>query len=226
MSTQFDPEDVYDTLRTEGVFEEDDGELRLTEEFRAARERFRGTVTEYDDDTKAELIAGYADGTPFGVEEISDYILADAMAIEEVCETVDKATSVHVAVSLERTETADGDTNLPAGFVALSGEEIAPFIESQPASILYFWREDCEPCAEVREDLSALRHDGIIPEGVGLGAVYGPDHVELLREEYDAAAAPTVLFCSGATVESRFVGNPGIDALRHEIDLLVEDVDA
>lgn len=226
MSTQFDPEDVYETLRSEGVFEEDDEELRLTEEFREARERFRGTVAEYDDDTTADLLAEYVDGTPFEVADVEDPTFADALAVEEVCESVDKGTSVHVALSLDRSESVSEEEHVPAGFVALSGEEIAPFIGSRPASILYFWREDCEPCAAVREDLSALRHDGTVPEAVGLGAVYGPDNVELLREEYDVGAAPTVLFCSGGTVESRFVGNPGIDAMRREVELLVEDIDA
>ncbi|SDX94520.1 thioredoxin domain-containing protein [Halobellus clavatus] len=225
MSTSTDPEELYELLREEGLFEESAENLRFTDAFRQARDECRERVADLDDETFREQVEGYVDGTDFDVEEIDRRTLGDAIAVWETCDSLDQATSVHVALSLERTETADGDPNLPAGFVALSGEEIAPFTQSQPASVLYFWRKDCEPCAAVREDLSALRHDGAIPESVGLGAVYGPDNVELLREEYEVGAAPTVLFFSGSTVESRFVGNPGIDALRQEIALLVEDIE-
>jgi len=220
MSTQTDPEELYDTLRAEGLFEAEGEHLKLTDDFRTARERRRG---EFDETADAEgRIAEYVDGTPFSVEDVDEWIVADAMAVQDTCETIDAGTSVHVALSLDRSESVESDGHVPSGFVSIAGEEIESFLDAHPASIVYCWREDCEPCDAVRRHLEDLRERGAIPDGIGLGAIYGPDNARVLSEEYDIGGSPTTLFCSGTRIESRCVGNPGPNGLQREIDLLAE----
>lgn len=224
MSAQIDPDELYDTLRAEGLFEEEDERLQLSDDFVSARERFRAEIGERDDGADAARLAEYVDGTPFSVDDIDDHTFADAMAIRETCETIDSGTSVHVALSLDRSESVEEDPHVPSGFVSLGGEEIEPFLQAHPASIIYCWREECDPCSAVRDHLEDLRRDGTIPESFGLGAIYGPDNAAVLTEEYDIGGSPTTLFCSGRTIESRCVGNPGPNGLRREIELLAENL--
>ena len=117
MSTQTDPEELYDTLRAEGLFEAEGEHLKLTDDFRTARERRRG---EFDETADAEgRIAEYVDGTPFSVEDVDEWIVADAMAVQDTCETIDAGTSVHVALSLDRSESVESDGHVPSGFVSI-----------------------------------------------------------------------------------------------------------
>lgn len=223
MSTH-DPEELYETLRVEGVFEEDGEKLRLSDDFTQTRERTREDVADFDDRTFAARAEEYAGGGEFSPDDLDERTLADAMAIYETCETIDREASVHVARSLARSETDESDPHIPRGFVTLSGEEIQSFMQAHAAAVIYCWREDCEPCDGVKENLEELRREGAIPEEVGLGAVYGPDNATVLYEEYDVGVSPTTLFCSGSTIESRYVGNPGVDGLRSEIETLVADL--
>ncbi|GGM59880.1 thiol-disulfide isomerase/thioredoxin [Halarchaeum rubridurum] len=223
MSAHTDPAALYERLRDEGLFEESDEEVRLSDAFAAARERERAALAARDDDAIAALRETYtADGDvePDGVDERT---LADAVAVHETCESVDPLTSLHVARSLARDGLDGTDPHVPDGFVSLDGDEIGRFLDAHAAAVVYCWREDCEPCDAVRADLDALRDEGVVPDAVGLGAVYGPDNVDELRDGYEVGAAPTVLFCAGDTVASRFVGNPGREALRRELELLVEE---
>lgn len=225
MGTRIDPDDVYDRLREGGVLEQaTDERLVFTDEFSRNRERCRETVAAFDDEAYAAAVEEYTDGRDdLSAENLDDDLLADAMAVHETCGSVDPTTSTYVALAIERSETARRRP-IPDGFLSLSADEIDPFVAQHPASVLYFWRDDCEPCEEVKADFEDLLREDRIPPTVGLGAVYGPDFVATLREEYDVGAAPTVLFCSSDGIESRFVGSPGRPALRREIDVLTESV--
>ena len=117
---------------------------------------------------------------------------------------------------------ADPDVLLVDEAAALPVRQLESFLDAHPASIVYCWREDCEPCDAVRRHLEDLRERGAIPDGIGLGAIYGPDNARVLSEEYDIGGSPTTLFCSGTRIESRCVGNPGPNGLQREIDLLAE----
>lgn len=226
MSSRVDPDEIYARLREGGVLEQStDERLVFTDRFSENRERYRETVAAFDDDAYAAAAEEYTDGRDdLSAEELDADLLADAMAVHETCSSVGPTTSTSVALAIERSETARSRP-IPDGFLSLSADEIPPFLAQHPVSVLYFWRDDCEPCEDVKADFEDLLGEDRIPPTVGLGAVYGPDFVTKLREEYDVGAAPTVLFCSGNSIESRFVGNPGRRALRHEIDALTDSVD-
>ncbi|GGN09324.1 YbbN family protein [Halarchaeum nitratireducens] len=224
MGTHTDPASLYERLRDDGLFEESGEEVRLSDAFSTARERERAAVAALDEDALADLREAYVDGADVAATDVDERTLADAVAVHETCESVDRATSLHVARSLTRDGLDGSDPHVPDGFVSLSGDEIGRFLDAHAAAVVYCWREECDPCDAVRADLESLRGEGLFPDEIGLGAVYGPDNVDELRESYDVGAAPTVLFCAGDAVASRFVGNPGRGALRAETELLIDGV--
>jgi len=226
MSIRNDPEALYDRLIEEGLFEESSGELGLTDEFRRRREESATTLAALDEAALEERVTAYVAETDVEADDVSADLLADAIAVSETCESLDRETSLYVASSLERSESDERDPHLPAGFLSLSADEIDPFVANHPTSIVYFWREDCPPCRAVKADLERLRRDGVIPSSMGLGAVFGPDYARTLRERYEVGAAPTILFCSADGIEARIVGNPGVESLQTEIEILLEDHDA
>ncbi|MFA1611650.1 thioredoxin family protein [Halobellus rubicundus] len=221
---QPDPDDLYDRLRAEGLFAESDGDLIVTDAFAAARADASDRVDSLDDDAREDLLADYANEERVPREDLasSPDLLADAVAVFETTETLDRPTSVLVAQSIRRSEAA-ADEPVPSGFLSLSAEEIEPFIEQHAASVLYFWRDDCEPCESVKRDFETVLDRNRIPESVGFAAVYGPDYVDTLREEYEVGAAPTILFCAGGEIDSRYVGTPGVDALETELSVLLDE---
>lgn len=214
---------LLDDLVEAGVFDEtDDGLLQPTETFTRQRETCRAAAARFDESQLDETLEAY------GVDAGSDVdvaVLGDAMAIFELVEDVDRERGLVAARALSRADVSATAPEVPGGFVPIDGEEIEPFVRRYPAAVLYFWREDCDPCDGVRDDLEALLADGRIPETVGLGAVYGPDSAELIREEYQVAAAPTTLFFRDGAVDSRIVGNLGYDAIRMEVETITEDAD-
>lgn len=227
MSADPDPTELYDVLRADGVLE-DSGEDRLTftEAFSRRREKYRREAAALDGDAYASTAAEFVDEeSDFTAEDVDEGLLADALAVRESCGSLDPTTCLHVALAIDRSESTR-DEPVPEGFLVLSAAEIDRFIGRRTASILYFWRRDCDPCETVKGHLESTLSGRDIPPEVGLGAIYGPDHVQTLREEYDVGAAPTVLFCRGDSVESRFVGDPGEGAIENEVRLLLEDVDA
>ena len=215
---------IFERLKEGNVIEETSaGRIVFTDEFRRAREQYR---QEAESAGTSEYFAEVSENTaeqPVGHEAVDDDVLADAVGIREVCDDIDPATSVQVARSLRRGQAASRKSGIPDGFLPLSVAEIETFIGQHPASLLYFWREDCPPCDVLRDELETLVRDRDLPEELGLGTVYGPEDPEVLDEEYDIAVAPTLLFCSRSGIDSRLVGTAEPAAIRTELDILLQE---
>lgn len=81
---------------------------------------------------------------------------------------------------------------------------------------MYIWLDDCEPCETVHEDLDDIFEQPV--DDLALFSVYGPDHAELLAEEYDVSGGPTVLFFHTGTVDARLYGAQHREVLETEIE--------
>ena len=223
MSRVDDFERLLEDLLEAGIFEpSEDGELRTTDSFGRRREEHRRAVASFDDEEFRSTASAYATADDVAASDVGVDALGDAMAIFEVAGSIDRERSLLAAMALDRIEATGAASGVPDGFVLLEGEDVEGFTQNHPASVIYCWREDCEPCDGARESFEALLADGTIPDPVGLGAVYGPDSADLLREEYQVAVAPTTLFCVGGRIDSRIVGNPGYEAFRTEIETIWE----
>ncbi|MFB6354594.1 MAG: hypothetical protein ABEJ92_10980 [Halobacteriales archaeon] len=222
MSQADDVERLLDDLLAAGVFEATpDGELRLTDAFRREREERRREAGSLGDAFES-TVAEYATSGDVDPSAVSPETLGDAMAVFHTAAGVDRERSLLAAEALQRIESTERRSGIPEGFVHLNVEDIDGFMAAHDAAVIYCWGDDCDPCDGAKEDYEALLADGVIPDWVGLGAVYGPEAPELLRERYEVAVAPTTLFCVEGQIDSRVVGNPGYGPLRSEIETIME----
>jgi len=212
-----DVEELVDEFVASGVLEHTgDRGLRVTGTFGEHRDEYREQAASLTDAEFEARVEEYAGGGAAEVADVDQQTLGDAMAIFHATEDVSRQQCLTGALALQTLEATTAE-QLPDGFLALGGDDIERFIQQSPAAIVYFWREDCGPCSAVEEHFEELLDADAVPEHVALGAVYGPDAVDLIREQYDVTVAPTVLFCSDGTVESRIVGNKGQESLEREI---------
>lgn len=224
MSTEF--EALVDDLLAAGIFEPStDGALRPSESFTRRREEHRAAVEGFDEEAVDDALASFATADGVDPDEVGLRVLGDAMAIHEAAGSVDRERALLAALALARVESASPDPGVPDGFLPIEAEDVAAFVANHPAAVVYCWREDCAPCDGARECLEDLLEAGAVPDRVGVGAVYGPDAPELLREEYDVGVAPTTLFFVDGRVDSRIVGNPGYEAFETEVDVITDSIE-
>lgn len=223
MSAVDDFEELLDALLEAGVFEpSEDGELRPTQAFHREREERRAEIAAMDDEAFDDAVDRFATDDDVAASDVDADTLGAAMAIHDSSEALDRERSLLAALALGRLEETEREPGVPRGFVRIESGDVDGFVGNHPAAVIYVWREDCDPCDGARENFESLLADGEIPEWVGLGAVYGPDAADLIREEYQVGVAPTTLFCVDGAIDSRIVGNPGYEAFRSEIRTITE----
>lgn len=226
MEDDGDHERLLGDLIESGVFEESpDGSLQPAESFQSRRQEHRTEVAELDGPELDEARSAYTASADPDPSVVGVETLGDARAIYNTAASLGRERALLAALALERMEKSESLGGVPEGFVPLEGAEVDGFMESHPVAILYFWREECEPCDAVRESLEALVANGEIPEAVGLGAVYGPDAAELVRDRYQVAVAPTTLFCVDGRIDSRILGAHAYEAIRTEIRTITDLMD-
>lgn len=103
----------------------------------------------------------------------------------------------------------------PDMFLPVHMDQVELLLRSTDKAILYIWREDCEPCVLVRDDLDSSA-DLINPE-IGLFAAYGPDDPRYLRKRFDVTGGPAVLFARKSRVDKRLIGARHKEELVNEI---------
>lgn len=219
MSTDaVDAEALLDSLVDANVLvpRHDGGELAMSEEFIDTKRQF--------DDSGSE--ATLANLETISTETASEETLVLASAIDEFVPEFDTDEAFRVATTVRRFEHSPKTSGVPSGVTPLIGDELPLFLEQYPAAVIYFWREGCEPCDAVREDLVAVVEEYAEASDVEFGAVYGPNHLEVIRSEYDVEAAPTLLFCVDGAVDSRLVGPYPTEAIQREVQIVTERADA
>jgi thiol-disulfide isomerase/thioredoxin len=157
--------------------------------------------------------------------ELPTRVLADAGALLEFEPSLGVEAAVTTAWSLPMFDQSVPTAGVPEGFIPIRYEEIRPFVEQFPATALYFWREDCDPCDLVRDDLEVLVDEGGFPEWMGRAAMYGTDCAAELSAEFDVGGAPTLLFWVGDSIDCRFVGTKARETLAREIQTVAEQAE-
>jgi len=219
--------DAVERLIECDVFEVADGDLDLTDSFRAAVDRHRRTLETADADDRSETVseltddAGVADA--FAAADVSDPdFLARYVALRNRAADLSPAQALTLTVVIEQFETgAPRGEGAPEAFLPVDGEDLVRLVRLHDRCIVYAWREDCPPCETIRSDFDDLFGDEP-PGDILLLAVYGPDCPRILEQEFDVTAAPTMLFTLDGRVDSRFVGTPSTEGLRSEIETLRE----
>lgn len=224
MAQNDDPEALLSELLSAGVLAEKGDELALTEAFQSERADRKADLNGAGEDERSEARERVAEPLGLDVEMVDLHLTATTAALEELV-GFDAPTAARVAISMKRFEGPPPTHGAPEGFTPITGEEIPSFIDEHPAAVLYFWREDCPSCDELRADIEALRDDGEVPDGVALASVYGPGSPQFLRAEYDVTLAPTVLFCVNGRVDSRLIGVHQPSSYADEMRIIADEAE-
>lgn len=105
----------------------------------------------------------------------------------------------------------------PEQFLPIHGEWL-PLVEAMYSpAIVYIYRHDCPPCDLVRGDFEEL-FDPSPPAGLSLFSVYGPDATTVLKDAYDVAGGPAVLFLANGRVDTRLYGAQDPKVLAAEVE--------
>lgn len=168
----------------------------------------------------------YEKEIPFdlSVSDLGTDVVAVIVTLSEITNNLSSAELLTSALVVQQIEYDDPTTHVPKGFMPLNPEYLPIFQRVYPANVLFCWREDCPPCETVSSDFKDLWESNLTPDGIGLGAVYGPSCARELQEKFEVAVAPTTLFCISNRVDSRIIGSFGEKALQAEMSTIHNDV--
>ncbi|MFC7157013.1 thioredoxin family protein [Halomarina halobia] len=113
------------------------------------------------------------------------------------------------------------DEGAPETFLAVHGDRLETLTRLYERSVVYIWREDCEPCDAMRETLEGQFETD--PDDVALFAVYGPDYARTLADAFGVVGGPTTLFVREGRVESRLQGAHHPESVGSEVQVLREE---
>lgn len=158
-------------------------------------------------------------------ETVDPKFIKTTAALDESMPRVTLSDAIAAARMIRKIEVSERIDGVPSSFLSLGVNELPAFLESNPAALVFCWREDSDPSAGLRDDLGELCADGVIPGWFGLGAIYGPTNAAPLRDQYDVTVAPTLLFCVDGRIDCRLVGHHNTETIANEIEILANAVD-
>lgn len=214
---------VGELLRSNILSEEDNSNrISLHSEFVNRRNKLLSEkISKSDTESIAEDIELSLD---LPVSELNADVVGVIATLDDVTNNLSSHEILTSVLIVQQIEYNGPTTNVPLGFIPLNWKYLPIFQKVYPANVLYCWRNDCSPCEGVKSDFEELRESNLIPDGVGLGALYGPSCSRELQEKFDVTAAPTTLFCIGNNVDSRIIGSYGKKALQAEMTTIHERV--
>lgn len=212
-----EPESVINDLIEHDIISEEGDFLRITDEFQNVRDEVReeGTDSSERDEQWTDSINRLSESD----DSVDSEIVADAIAIKRRIDGISRESALRIAFSLRQFENPPPTEGVPDGFTPLSKPDIEPFLDINPVSIIYVWREECDPCDSVKDHLEEL-HRSDVTENIGTGAIYGPDCASYLYENYEVGGAPTTLFFANGQVDSRLIGLHAKEIYESEIEIL------
>lgn len=219
-----DAEDAFDSLVAGDVLTEREGEIRFSDSFSSSIQgilddiaRSKPAVRSYlegliEDDDLVRAAEKITDGDAAPV--------AGFLALRRHLGDISEANCAQLVPVLDQLlRGPPRSSGAPEGFLPTRGDLLPFLIPILQLGIVYFWRDDCDPCDLVKNDFEA--HFDETPTDMGLLAVYGTDWVDEIHE-FQVGAAPTILFIRDGRVDTRLVGAFPPSALEREIEKLRE----
>jgi thiol-disulfide isomerase/thioredoxin len=209
------------TLLEAGVLTEEGDGVRLTERFLNTVERNRVAVDSADAENPLSALGLDPTGPMAGLDADDLPFIVEYAALAELVSDATLEDLVRWTVVLDQFRVDGPQTRgSPEPFLPVSVEKLPTCLSLFSPAIVYVWKDDCEPCDLVRDDLENL-FDGTA-ENMALFSVYGPADSVLLQERYDVMGGPTVLFMIEGRVDARLVGAHSRSTLESEVDILRE----
>lgn len=203
-------------LAEHGIVESAGDGVRVTERLEAEIERQRRSRSEPTEEDIIGLV-GELTASRLSDEEKTELLaIWDALAVEDGAISDEKRRKLLVVVdSLLQSPLAAG---APDGFLPVPGNRLAFFAGIYQYSVAYVWKDDCDPCDAMRDNLDEVFDDSDVD--IMKFAVYGPDSTSFLQDTYDVAGAPTLLYLAEGTIDVRLVGLRSTDLIQAELDKL------
>lgn len=221
-------ERLFTSLSESGIVGSEGEDIELTEEFRAAVSATRERLLEMEEaDIEAELSEHSEESATERLAELAGDHPQFVASFLEAAKRVDGLSpeeQVKITAIVQQLQTGlPPSTGTPDGFFEVAGQQLDPLLALNEKAIVYVWRDNCDPCEPIREDLETLLDD---PDDIALLSVYGPDCPRYLQENYDVVAAPTVLFAVRGEIDSRLQGPHPTPSYEGEIEYLREELPA
>lgn len=213
--------ELVDRLLDDGVLSADGDMVTVTEPFRQGYEEYIPAVTNEGAGSATEPLGSELPPSLEDVASTDPEFVACYLALRDRTELPHEELLRLVPVVDQFTRQPEPSDALPEGFLAVGCQRLLTLVELYRRTIVYAWREDCPPCDVMKESLEAVD----IPDSVARLAVYGPDCATVLKEEFDAAVAPTTLYTLNGRVEVRHVGPQGEKALETELREFLKTAD-
>ena len=216
------PDQILERLVAAGVLVETAGgeSLALGEPFREARGRHLQAVDALDDDDLDEALEEVAGGRIHLPEDRQGQVetIATCRALAECDEesTVDERLKLLPVIDRFSDPTARSE-GAPESFTPVAGRQLLTLLRTSRRAIVYVWRDDCDPCDTMREELDAVFPEP--PDDVALLAVFGPDYPDAM-DELEVVGAPTTLFVHRGDVDVRLHGAQYPEAIESELEVL------
>jgi hypothetical protein len=224
MLSMTDEHRLYTKLMDSGVISEDSNSKKVSidEEFDNQRDKITSGVL--PDGRVATLVEKLESQLNLSVANLESGVQAVIAALRATAPSLTADELLTSMLVIQQIEYDDPTIDWVPKSLPLQFDYLPIFQEVYPANVLYCWREDCEPCDEVKADIESLDTDGLIPEEIGFASVYGPSCSQELNQQFNVTAAPSTLFCIGNRVDSRIVGSFGQKAIEAELNTIHQDV--
>lgn len=216
-------ETLLDRLREEDVLHVDpkDDSVHLTGSYLADVERTLTDVRGADgvDRALGSLDAGSGSDTFAAIADDDPDIIARYLVLRDRIPDLSQPVLFRATVVLDQLSDPPRTDGAPNCCLPVRGERLQTFLRFGQPSVVYVWREDCEPCALVSAELEEISPE----DDIALFAVYGPGNASLLYENYNVTGAPTLLFVADGGVNTRLFGAQHRVAIESELSRLRED---
>lgn len=189
------PEAALDRLlETDVVREHGDGTLTTNPAFEDTRRVYADTYGDCSDDTFRSTVADlfgnsgteaseHIEETGVTRGELTAFLTLRSFLDEEP-DTETLAVMSRVVLEVEPASA------VPRSLRKISQAEYEPFVEDHPDTVFMVWKQVCDPCDAMKEDLDAILE--IIPDDVAVAGVDG-EAVPEFRREFDVTAAPSLV---------------------------------
>lgn len=201
------PEDLLESLRSEGVVEVDPetDAVTVTESFAADREVYYDTYLSVSD---ANFHASVADVFDLGsAADAADRVSELGVGREEFATFLTLRSAVdggytHPELTRMARMVAElgPSTPVPGAVEHLDDDSYGTFVADEERAVVTVWKLFCDPCDAMKEDLDAVL--SALPADAPVGGVDGERCPEFCRDVGVDAAPAIVLFDDGDPVET------------------------
>ncbi|MFB6236680.1 MAG: thioredoxin domain-containing protein [Halopenitus sp.] len=193
--TEATPEAALDRLlETDVVREHEDDTLTTNPAFEDTRRVYADTYGDCSEETFRSTIAdifGFSEDEAAAHIEETGVTRGELTAFLALRSFLDEEPATETLAVMSRVVMEVEPASVVPRTLRKIGEgEYEAFLEAHPDTIFTVWKQACEPCDAMKEDLDAILE--IIPDDVAVAGVDG-EAVPDFRREFDVTAAPSVV---------------------------------